>query len=411
MAYQEIASFCYSQPIAGMDSSQNGSGGPPPFLTKTYEMVEDPSTDDIVSWGPTNSSFIVWNPPEFSRDLLPKYFKHNNFSSFIRQLNTYGFRKVDPDQWEFANEDFIRGQRHLLKNIHRRKPVHSHSLNNNSQLADEERHELEDEIERLKREKISLIADLHKHTETQQNMDRRMQYLENRLQAMETRQGNLLNFVSQTIQKPGIFTNFEPHGKKRRLPKIGSNYDQTQIVSSFSAFEKMETSLSYLENLFRGVSQASGEDVCYYDCTEPCAPSVVLTEIQVQSVEADKFLLGPAPELEASSYAPSPTVCLTELPEEGDLGCNKVVEIDMNSEPEGGNRQVELQKERVAGNVNTNDTFWEQFLMDNPITCIEVKSEENCEVMMSEIGNVCSNKSSVDRIIDKLGHLTPAGQA
>ncbi|KAJ4771440.1 Heat shock transcription factor [Rhynchospora pubera] len=394
-----------------MDTSQNGSGGPPPFLTKTYEMVEDPSTDDVVSWGPTNSSFIVWNPPEFSRDLLPKYFKHNNFSSFIRQLNTYGFRKIDPDQWEFANEDFIRGQRHLLKNIHRRKPVHSHSVNNNSHLAEEERHELEDEIERLKREKISLIADLHKHTETQQNMDQRMQYLENRLQSMEMRQRNLLNFVSQTIQKPGMFTNFEHHAKKRRLPKVGSHYDQTQIVTSFTAFEKMESSLSYLENLFRGVSQASGEDVCYYDNTVPCAPSVVLTEIQVQPAEADKFLLGPAPEVEASSYAPSPTVPLTELPEEGDLGCNKAGEIDMNTEPEVGTRQVDLQKDRVAGCANTNDTFWEQFLTDNPITCVEVKSEESCEGMMSEIGSIWSNKSGVDRIIDKLGHLTPAGQA
>ncbi|KAG1362296.1 Heat stress transcription factor B-2a [Cocos nucifera] len=94
---------------------------PTPFLTKTYQLVDDPTIDDVISWNEDGTTFIVWRPAEFARDLLPKYFKHNNFSSFVRQLNTYGFRKIVPDRWEFANECFKRGERRLLCDIHRRK--------------------------------------------------------------------------------------------------------------------------------------------------------------------------------------------------------------------------------------------------------------------------------------------------
>nr|AMR72059.1 heat shock factor B2b [Fragaria vesca] len=118
-----------SLPDQNGDSGPSGGGGgresqrtiPTPFLTKTYELVDDPEADEMISWSEGGSTFVVWRPAEFARDILPKYFKHNNFSSFVRQLNTYGFRKVVPDRWEFANDCFKRGEKGLLREIQRRK--------------------------------------------------------------------------------------------------------------------------------------------------------------------------------------------------------------------------------------------------------------------------------------------------
>ncbi|KAI8374400.1 HSF-type DNA-binding-domain-containing protein [Radiomyces spectabilis] len=107
------------------------------FVHKLYNMVIDSQYQHLIAWNYTGSSFIVCNIMEFSRDVLPKHFKHNNFSSFVRQLNMYGFHKVNKSPrghrtlaenqiWEFSHAKFLRNRPDLLDEI-KRKAMESES--------------------------------------------------------------------------------------------------------------------------------------------------------------------------------------------------------------------------------------------------------------------------------------------
>jgi heat shock transcription factor len=47
----------------------------------------------LIRWSDDGSSFIVLDEDEFAKTLIPELFKHNNYASFVRQLNMYGFHK------------------------------------------------------------------------------------------------------------------------------------------------------------------------------------------------------------------------------------------------------------------------------------------------------------------------------
>ncbi|RYP52018.1 hypothetical protein DL768_002701 [Monosporascus sp. mg162] len=105
------------------------------FIHKLYNMLEDPNIQHLISWSASEESFVMSPSHDFSK-VLAQYFKHTNISSFVRQLNMYGFHKVsdvfhtgNPDSalWEFkhGNGNFKRGDLAGLREIKRRASRHA----------------------------------------------------------------------------------------------------------------------------------------------------------------------------------------------------------------------------------------------------------------------------------------------
>ena len=101
------------------DESQHEASA---FLKKTYTILQDKSNNGAIAWSQNGTAFIVSNPEYFSKEILPKYFKHNNLKSFVRQLNIHGFKKCNSRlsrNREYCHEYFLEGNPELLNKIFR----------------------------------------------------------------------------------------------------------------------------------------------------------------------------------------------------------------------------------------------------------------------------------------------------
>ena len=56
------------------------------FIEKTYNILEDANNSHAISWLPSGASFVIKDVKKFEESILPTYFKHSNFSSFVRQV-------------------------------------------------------------------------------------------------------------------------------------------------------------------------------------------------------------------------------------------------------------------------------------------------------------------------------------
>jgi HSF-type DNA-binding len=96
------------------------------FPWKLHEMLKTSVTDNrekIVSWLPHGNAFKVHNVPEFVGTILPAFFKQTKYKSFQRQLNLWGFERIQngPEKGAYYHDQFLRDDPGLCRHLTRQR--------------------------------------------------------------------------------------------------------------------------------------------------------------------------------------------------------------------------------------------------------------------------------------------------
>ncbi|NWI90663.1 HSF2 protein, partial [Pitta sordida] len=194
-------------------------------------------------------SFLVLDEQRFAKEILPKYFKHNNMASFVRQLNMYGFRKVvhvdsgivkleRDGPVEFRHTYFRQGREDLLEHIKRKvsssrpeeNKIRQEDLSKiicSAQKVQIKQTTIESQLSLLKRENESLwreVSELRaKHLQQQQVIRKIVQFIvtlvqNNQLVSLKRKRPLLLNTNGPT--KSNVFQKIvkEPADSSHHVP-------------------------------------------------------------------------------------------------------------------------------------------------------------------------------------------------
>ncbi|XP_018957886.2 heat shock factor protein 1 [Cyprinus carpio] len=217
----------------------------PAFVSKLWALVEAPSTDNLICWSQDGCSFLVQDEQRFSKEVLPLYFKHSNMTSFVRQLNMYGFHKVvhmdaglpkadsQVDCVEFQHENFQRAQPHLLGLI-RRKVSISRGVKEGGQVP-----QVLIQVSHVRGWQDSSDLKLMALCRDHESLWRELDSLKQNYQQQHKIIRKIIKFIINIVKSNGI------KGCKRRLPMInnsGEFQSAPKYARSFSVSPTLTTS-------------------------------------------------------------------------------------------------------------------------------------------------------------------------
>ncbi|XP_049579317.1 heat shock factor protein 4 isoform X2 [Syngnathus scovelli] len=222
----------------------NYTSNVPAFLTKLWTLVEDPDTNHLICWSATGTSFHVFDQGRFAKEVLPKYFKHNNMASFVRQLNMYGFRKVvnieqsglvkpERDDTEFQHLYFLQGHEHMLEHIKRKVSI---VKSEETKVRQEDLSKLLYEVQLLRTQQDNMECQMQDMKQQNEVLWREVVSLRQNHTQQQKVMNKLIQFLFSQMQSntPGTVS------LKRKLPLMLDDGSLSPPASKFSHINPME---------------------------------------------------------------------------------------------------------------------------------------------------------------------------
>ncbi|XP_049929635.1 heat shock factor protein 4 isoform X2 [Epinephelus moara] len=227
----------------GVDGSY--ASNVPAFLTKLWTLVEDPDTNHLICWSATGTSFHVFDQGRFAKEVLPKYFKHNNMASFVRQLNMYGFRKVvnieqsglvkpERDDTEFQHLYFLQGHEHMLEHIKRKVSI---VKSEETKVRQEDLSKLLYEVQLLRTQQDNMECQMQDMKQQNEVLWREVVSLRQNHTQQQKVMNKLIQFLFSQMQSNTPST----VGLKRKLPLMLDDGSPSPPASKFSHSHPMES--------------------------------------------------------------------------------------------------------------------------------------------------------------------------
>lgn len=375
------------------------------------------------------TAFSIKQQEVLAAKVLPQYFKHNNFSSFVRQLNFYGFTKtkdlnlplltssndgsVKPfechsstidlaRQWQFHHSHFVRDKPELLIHISRRH--YGNDGKNRPRARTKSFNEAIGNSNEDKNVKVK-VSSLHKE---QDLVSEELQNLKGQLSSMEDKMKKLTDFMSN-VDLERIDINAKSGVKRQSQVLNAPNITSLQSSDTRQVCTTNEVSTSLEISIDNAISNSTPDNdkvilLKESQLFDKTAPIVAEDSVQDHSISMPKITTDMASptSLVAPTVTMSDHVASMNLPELGLEGVDEDLVLDedgsstsVESESSSQSRLV-FRKKRSSiisdHEMDIDDLISSSFNHDN----CENDIVESVENSLPRNGDICKMTSDED---------------